>query len=366
MKTLRRHGGFGLVEIMVGLVIGLVAMLVITQVMSMFEGQKRTSTGGSDAQVNGGVALFTMEREIRMAGYGITGPNGLLCPLGINIYYNGSTVSNGGSLAPIIIIDGGTGPDTVATVRSDADFGAIPTSIIKQMPTPSAEITADGTGGLKQSQMFLVTASDGSKVCTLMEMSQDPQKTGNGWNLQHNSGQYLYNPPNPANAFTNAPQYSIGDSVVNMGSFMNRRYQVLCDQLTEVNTTVVAAPYTCANTTPLVAQIVNMQAQYGVAPTGSQTVNEWKNPTGIWAWDPAAGTPSAVNIARVKAVRIAIVARSPQYEKEMVSPASLTLWTADAGADAAPVMALTDEQRHYRYKVFETIVPVRNVIWAGI
>lgn len=356
MKNVHSNKGFSLVEIMVGLVIGMLAMVVVMQVYAMFEGQKRASTGGSDAQTNGGVALFTLEREIRMAGYGLTSPNGLLCPKGINIYHDGNVVSNGASLAPVTIIDGGSGPDIITMVRSDSNFGAIPTSIIKQMPTPSSELTADGPAGLNENQLFLVGDPAGSKVCTLMQMSQDPQKTGNGWNLQHNSGQFPYNPPNPEKVFTDAPQYTIGDIIINMGSFVHRRYEILCNHLTEVNPTTVTAPYTCTNTILLVDQIVNIQAQYGVADTGKQQVNAWVDATGSWAQ----GTISADDVKRIKAVRIAVVARSPQYEKEAVTQTPLKLWAG------GPDMALTADQQHYRYKVFETIVPMKNVIWANI
>lgn len=356
--------GVTLVELMVALVIGSLAALVIQQLMAVFEGQKRTSTGGSDAQVNGAVALFSIEREIRQAGYGLFGGGGSLCPMGVNVYYNGNTVSNGGTLRPIVILDGGAGPDAIEFLRSDTDFAAIPTSIIKNMPNASSVVTTDSNGGLAVNQMFLAVGKGGGKVCTLMQMSQDPQKTGNGWNLQHNSGQYPYNPPNPNTAFTIAPTYEIGDAVVNMGRFVHGRYQVLCDRLTEVNPTTVAGPYTCANTTPLVDEIVDLQAQYGVAPANSMQISQWCNasPTsscGDWS------NPGAVDVSRIRAVRIAVVARNVQYEKEQVSPASLPLWDAGDPGDPPPSRALTGDERHYRYKVFTTIVPVRNVIWGG-
>src|SRR5690606_31409624 len=120
--------GVTLVELMVALVIGSIATLVIQQVMAVFEGQKRTSSGGSDAQVNGGVALFSIEREIRQAGYGLFGGTGSLCPLGINIFYNGTTTSNGGALRPLVIQDGGAGSDAIEFLRSNADLGAVPTA----------------------------------------------------------------------------------------------------------------------------------------------------------------------------------------------------------------------------------------------
>ncbi|HLT25465.1 MAG TPA: PilW family protein [Zeimonas sp.] len=355
--------GVTLVELMVALVIGSIAALVIQQVMAVFEGQKRTSSGGSDAQVNGAVALFSLEREIRQAGYGLFSGTGTLCPLGINIYYNG-TVSNGGALRPLVIHDGGTGPDAIEFLRSNAAFGAIPTSIIKNMPNSSAIITADSPGGLAQGQLFLVAGKGGSKVCTLMQMSQDPQQTGNGWDLQHNSGQFPYNPSNPNTAFAVAPAYQIGDIVVDMGSFVHGRYQVLCDRLTQVDPTVTPAPYTCANTEPLVDQIVDLQAQYGIAPVGSTQITQWCNATATSAcgnWS----NPGTDEVARIRAVRLAVVARSVQYEKEAVSPANLVLWEAGDPGDPPPSRALSDEERRYRYKVFTTIVPIRNVIWGN-
>ncbi|MCL4185409.1 MAG: PilW family protein, partial [Burkholderiaceae bacterium] len=327
--------GVTLVELMVALVIGSIAVLVIQQVMAVFEGQKRTSSGGSDAQVNGAVALFSIEREIRQAGYGLFSGSGSLCPLGINIYYNGTTVSNGGTLRPLVILDGGAGPDAIEFLRSDADFAAIPTAIIKNMPGSSAEITTESTGGLVQRQMFLAAGRGGSKVCTLMQMSQDPQTTGNGWNLHHTSGLFPYNPPNPDAAFALAPSYEIGDVVVNMGNVVHGRYQVLCDRLTEVNPTLTGAPFTCANATPLVDQIIDLQAQYGIAPPGSMQITQWCDATAASAcgnWS----NPGAAEVSRIRAVRIAVVARSVQFEKEQVSPANLTLWEAGDPGDPPP------------------------------
>lgn len=64
-------GGFGLVEIMVGLVIGLIAILVALQVFSVSLGQRRTTTSGGDAQQSGMISLYLLERDLRQAGYGI-------------------------------------------------------------------------------------------------------------------------------------------------------------------------------------------------------------------------------------------------------------------------------------------------------
>jgi len=366
-----RQQGLSLVEIMVGLVIGLITVMVIGQVAAEFEGQKRTSTGGGDAQSNGAAALFLLERDIRMAGYGLMiGSWGQMCPLGINIFYNGTVVSDPGSnpadsgiLAPVRVIDGGgDNADTIVMVRADSPTGIMPTTIVKDMPNTSSEIRVNWDAGLEEGQLFLVGARNGSKICTLMQLSQDPQpvQAGAEFDMQHNPGQFPYNPANPNNVFTDAPAYGIGDVMINLSSLSYQRYSVLCNQLTLVDPSRTVAPYTCTNTQPLVDQVVNVQARYGVAPAGSLTVNEWVEPTGVWA----ANTLTAAQVSRILAVRLAVVARSPQMEKEDVEPTcnggngSITLWAG------GPTVNLSGEECKYRYKVFETVVPVRNSIWG--
>ncbi|MBS0554296.1 MAG: prepilin-type N-terminal cleavage/methylation domain-containing protein, partial [Proteobacteria bacterium] len=102
MAKKRVQRGFTLVELLVGLTVGLITLLVLTQLLQSFEGQKRTSTGGNDAQTNGAFALYMLDREIRMSGYGVFGPESMLCKRGINMYYDdpaggGATVQNAAS-----------------------------------------------------------------------------------------------------------------------------------------------------------------------------------------------------------------------------------------------------------------------------
>jgi type IV pilus assembly protein PilW len=95
--------GVTLIELMVGMVIGMLAILVISQVLLVSEGQKRTTTGGADAQVNGALALYTLQRDIQTAGYGFTSSPALIgCP--INARFNGTTPTGfATTLAPIFI-----------------------------------------------------------------------------------------------------------------------------------------------------------------------------------------------------------------------------------------------------------------------
>jgi type IV pilus assembly protein PilW len=65
------QAGFSLIELMVGLVIGLIATVVIMQTFASFEGTKRSTTGVADAQTNGSIALYSIQRELQSAGYGM-------------------------------------------------------------------------------------------------------------------------------------------------------------------------------------------------------------------------------------------------------------------------------------------------------
>ena len=96
--------GFTLMELMVGMAIGMIATIVIVQVMSVFEAQRRTTTGSADAQTNGGIALYSLAREAQMAGFplfpGVDTP--LSCATASTTY--GGTGITG--LTPVSITDG--------------------------------------------------------------------------------------------------------------------------------------------------------------------------------------------------------------------------------------------------------------------
>ena len=67
----RAQRGFGLVEIMIGLLIGLIAVLVIYQVYTVSEGFKRNTTAAGEAQQTGLFSAFVLGMELGNAGAGM-------------------------------------------------------------------------------------------------------------------------------------------------------------------------------------------------------------------------------------------------------------------------------------------------------
>jgi type IV pilus assembly protein PilW len=48
----RRSNGLGLIDLLVGLAIGMVATVVILNAMVMFDARRRSTIGSADAQIN--------------------------------------------------------------------------------------------------------------------------------------------------------------------------------------------------------------------------------------------------------------------------------------------------------------------------
>lgn len=380
----KRQSGFSLVEIMVGLVMALLATVVIMQVFAVSEGYKRTTTSGADAQENGLIALHAIETDVRMAGYGIVTNGSMICTA-INTYFNGTPKTNQ-SMAPLTITDGGTGlPDSIDVLYSTSAFGSAPTRIVKDMPNSSAILTVNNGKGFKACDILLLATPGTADPCSQVQMTQDAQPTGNGDNLAHNSGLSLYNPPGGDNIFPTAG-YTVSPQsiVINMGTFINHRYQVASNNLrvTDLNgadnATGCAA---AANPTPnldVVSNIVNIQAQYGVATAaGGQAVNCWTSATASGSctvssssnWTTSAThSLSTAQVKSIKAVRLAIVARSTLMEKPPASGTCDTTTAAPISWQGGPAIDLSADSswKCYRYKVYQTIIPIRNVIWANI
>ncbi len=368
----QRQFGFSLVELMIAILLASITAVVVLNVLTSFQARKATTAGRNDAQIGAAVAIYAVEKEVRMAGAGLMTPNGQMCAVGVNIYYGGDTISDGAPLMPVRIIDGGAGvPDTIEIVRSNSDFGAAPTRLVATMASSGGTISIDSSAGLTDGDLMMVGASDGSKLCTLMQLTQAPAVNGSGWTLTHASGASEYNPADPTASFANAVTYEVRDKVMNMGRFGIRRFGIVCSDgaapaadnncdLGSYDALAFPAP-TMADIASIAPQIVELQAQYGVAPAASQVVNEWVDASGgTWA------APSAANQRRIKAVRIAIIARGAR-DGQVVSPASLRLFEADASMGTAAVdRALTADEQHYRYQVLSVVIPVINILWAGV
>ncbi|WP_342119545.1 PilW family protein [Pseudoduganella sp. OTU4001] len=366
--------GFSLVEIMVGLVIGMLSMLVVLQFFTNAEARKRTTTGGADAQTAGAIALYMLERDTKMAGWGME-MNGFSGCERLFTYCDGRNAACGGgaegplsglTFAPVLIRDGANGaPDKIAVQYfSDPDVSTfkLPSNakLRDTMPQSSAVLEVNTTNGCRENELMLVSQA-GS--CTLMNITQVLETS---LKLQHNPGKSgPYNPTinyqrdNGWPAYTTGARVSCFKGAANSPVF-KREYSVKSNVRQLVRSDNTKTPAVVDEL--VMADIVDLQAQYGVANDGMQDVAAWVDATGDWA----ATTPARWR--RIKAVRVAMVARSSQYEKAATGQSCSATRTTDVANWSSwatfRTNAYPSDWGCYRYKVFETVIPLRNVIWG--
>ncbi|HMM53799.1 MAG TPA: PilW family protein [Candidatus Desulfobacillus sp.] len=361
----RRNRGFSLVELMVALVIGLVAVLAMTQVFVNSEGQRRTTGSGTDAQTAAAVALYSLQSAINSAGYALNSPAIQSCTTAYG--YNdpdgsgplpGSAIPNL-SFFPIRIIDGGTGSDTIIIATGNTLSSGLPARLENVMGQADSDLKVDNTAGCITNGFAIV--SNGTQ-CTLMQIT--------GVNIPFSLLRHMESgdaPYNPSSGFLTAnswPKYSTGDAVLCLSNGLARRSFAV-----ESGRLVMKDPPESPTSTQLAPDIVALKAQYGISISGdSDAVVNWVEATGSWA------NPSVVDRERIKAVRIGIVARSAQPEREDASSTCTTpggvvnqgpcLWQDDA-ANPAPQINLSADPawRRYRYKTYSTIAVLRNFMW---
>jgi len=369
LRALARQRGVTLIELMVGMAIGLVSVVIITQVVVLAEGQKRTTATGSDAQVNGVLALNQLQRDFRSAGYGFANnPKGLGCQVQgrfRNANTNSLIPAEAWTLAPVRIEDGADGaPDTIRVMASNTRTFAVPLKTAEvHGPTARAFVMPNDMRPMNSvSDVMLVIPGDYDKVnnpletwCTLFSLFPAPAAGATVKQLPHQVDPTTNAPAapwNPQDANTPFPPrgYVTESLVINMGTFMNRLYSVDNNQLMRQEFQAATGAFAAAD--PLFTQIVNLQAIYGKDTDGDGVVDAWDNvqPTTNLKW------------REIQAIRLALVARS-QYEREEVTFAA-PQWHPALGKQAEDIKVSRDpDWKHYRYKVYEALVPLRNVIW---
>jgi type IV pilus assembly protein PilW len=349
-----RHTGFSLIELMVGLAIGLLATIVIIQVMGVFEAQKRTTMGSADAQTNGGIALYSIARELQMAGYPLlpVTDSPLECT---TLSINGVAQANMNRLTPVTITNGAAATGVNASDSITIRFG---TSLMGGVATQITSVVGNDATvlsnlGCTVGDTTLITSG---ATCAMSAAGALPIVAGT--------------PPIYKVTLANTTAAGSGANLSCVGAWTEVTYAVNqttgnLERTTSVNGVATAA-------VPSVAGVVNLQAQYGISATAnSNQVTQWVDASGAtWA------APTVANRNRIKAIRIAVVARNAKMEPSAVATACSSLTAAAPGglcawpgsvASPAPAIDLSPADANwgrYRYRVFETIVPLRNVIWS--
>ena len=399
MRT--RQSGFSLIELMISVLIGLLAMVFVMRSTVNFEANRRSSLGGSDSMQNGVVALFSMENDAAQSGWGMNDDLVLGCNARFFDSQNFANANVGGGvaivLAPVSVVFNGANPDQITIMGGTSDAGS------GSMLTVANVAAGSTTFGVSQDPSFAfrvrdalalapittggtcATPATAGSCCAIAQVAgTTPLPTPTLSVTSDGTTTTRFNQPGGLLAAFAGPSQA---KIFNLGDG-----NALSFHTWDVSNGVLrlrATDLTGASNAPTsaVAGIVSVKALYGfdtraaavydaaVGATG-QALGRWSAGMIDADGDGVVGGPG--DYRRMAAVRLAVVARGREPERPDSSgtcPNTTTaLPTVFATQEPAAIATVpisvnvavagdTIDWSCYRYRVFETVVPLRNSGW---
>ncbi|MYM22507.1 pilus assembly protein PilW [Duganella sp. FT135W] len=392
----RRSGGFSLVELMVSVVIGLLALLFATRLVISGEANKDAAVGGSDSMQNGMLAMFSLSSDAGTAGWGLNDRTVAGCNTTFSDQrgYALLGAKRGGvditPLASVVIQSNGTAPDVISFNSGSSNAGVGSISMTGDYGGESYLLGAQtGPYGYNNGDVLVVAPQTPDRPCTVVQITGFNPAAGRTDQLPLGVGsQYRYNlAGGVAQGYAKNVtfMYNLGQPDLLHFHTWSVRNGVLLLRATDLAGAEL-------NGASVADNIVSIKAQYGfdnrvlpnydpnpagngkqmvVTSTGMQ-ITVW-SPTMIDADnDGVIGSPG--DYQRIAAVRIAVVARGKNVEKPAPGGAcSASTALPEVFSNAVPngvaavkmtvnVAVAGDpvDWKCYRYRVFETIVPILN------
>jgi type IV pilus assembly protein PilW len=388
--TQRFQQGLSIVELMVAVVIGLIGMVIIFQVFEVSEGIKRTTTSGGDAQQNGAIALYVMEKDLRSGGMGFNDTPYAGC----NVVGNDTARSPANfpvtagtmPLVPVRIVPGAsaTDPDQISVFYGSQTrvASAVVLSANQAAGVPTDPLHVVSRYGFRQGDLLVLLEPGVVKDCAIMEVTELPTVPATAKDqIEHGTSPYTMS----WSGTTKTPRFNPHGTIVYGGAGTSNATRVFnLGNLYDSAATPVYNTYSIAGNNlqytsafslaPTLANavadnIVHMRAQYGVddgVNNGTVTFSSTFT-AGDGIIDQFISTTP--NWQRVIAIRIAVVARSQLAEKPTtgaICDATTAFPTWSGGTfDVSATVTAPDDWKCYRYRVFETTVPLRNWIWKA-
>jgi type IV pilus assembly protein PilW len=363
----RRQRGFNLVEILVGVVIGLIAVLVIYQVFAVSEALKRNTSAAGDAQTAGIFSTFLLAQEIGNAGSGIANAADDLanCP-------NTADIRTTMRPIPILITDGGA--DDVS------DSFVVNYSVARRLVTP-ANFTAAAAAGadfkVQSPSGFAkgdyIVAMDGTANCASSMVTGAPSAPD-------------------ANGIVSIPHSALGafsasSQLMNYGpvdKVQRTLYDVSGESLRSRSLLDPATgkPVDDQPTNPIANNIALLKVQYGIDTNGDGILDTWVRGKADDGGDPATVLAmDATNLSHILAVRIGLIIRSDQPVSKFDANGSADTEWQQLSTNGGFQWTLFDclnklkcpnrltgtipqfNGQYYRYRVYEQVIPLRNLIW---
>lgn len=393
----RRRAGFTLIELMVALVVSAVAALAIYGAFNGLSSAISQTKSQDNTWQQARTAMTLLTQAIEGAGYGL--PMNL-CDAGVYTSTNGQnaplqpdyTISPPGGTQGLFVVPVDAALQTAAlpfsyvpasgstyaltTVTGGGPFGAAPVAHITTVPsTTAATFFVDNGNLLAPYDMFLVPIANGH--CIMGQITSIPSTNHVVANSNASSGGSIYNAPR---GFSGADPGVTTTQLVNAGliDLGNGGFSIKNFFIQDHNGAGVPSLYmqvyqAGSGSQPAQAQpqailvargVLDMQIQFGYGL--NRTVTTYVSPT--------MGPPANMTAGDLLTVKLALLVRSTRYNPGQHGTAggatpSISVMGANyiipTGLPAGQTQdCVSGNCNQYIYRVFETVIPVRNDIWA--
>ncbi|MFY9510801.1 MAG: PilW family protein [Rubrivivax sp.] len=342
----RGQRGLSIIEVMVGMVVALLVGLAASGGAAVFTASQRQGVGAGGMTVNSATALSAIKNDAATAGLGFFGDSAFLCYT-LDLSVGAAVKLDAASFAPVRIGSSGVSDQLDVVSASNVDSGA---NVLLSGNSSGASAAVKSRLPAAVGQAVLLAPATAGNTCMVRSVTAvtaatdtTPQSLSFGSTGDHNGA-----------AFAAAASFVDKDRVALLGTLQWSRYRVSGTNL------LLERPLGNQSAT-LVRNVMAFRAQYGISASAADTtLTGWQDATGA-TW----GTLAGANVERVRALRIGLLTRSPQREKEdkngnCTATTSLPRDPLDASKTVTP--DVTDWQC-YRYRSSVAVVPLRNLAW---
>lgn len=394
-----RSRGLTLVELLVGVVVGMIGVLVIMQVAATFEGDKRTTVGTAESMDEGSIGLYHIRREIQGAGYGLADRDLIGCTVRAHSADPNAPLAAmdfSFRLLPVFITQGALGaPDSIQVIYSNFPMASTATRLsLKFAGDEATNIRVANRYGFALGNAFILAEPGSGKDCSMYEVTGLPALAGETDQIVHKleiynklvGGQNVLTKSRYNKGGGLGIEYNVDSKVLNIGATPVVNTFMVCrpgDPLPcqpDLNNQLVFVDGLRNAVTPLFDNVVTFKVQYGIDARPAPAPPAVLADTQVPAQDYIVGTGGFSSVMvdadndgtvgdaddwlRVGAVRVVIVVRNKYPERpdaggNCVTTTVLPSWTWGA----IPAGTLPADWGCYRYKTFETVIPLRNMFW---
>jgi type IV pilus assembly protein PilW len=382
---LGNQAGMTLVELLVAMVIGLGVTLAVTTLLVAAENHKRTTTSTNDADQTGSYAFNSLDRVLRgsgsafaqsavLPGTGLLGcrlnaagilPRAAAFPAPFNAFLGGAPSNL--RVAPVLI-GWNQSPDGTSDVILTMGGSGVAGGVSRQVTGTGGgnAVTLDNTVGFSNADLLLIS-QNAYPDCLVEQVSGITAST---LTLGATSTYYTSGATTPLSTFTGSTSSYVtplGNAAINNLQFLlfgvDTNHTLYSYDLLQ-NQNLVQSPGTADVAQPISDGVYQLHAIYGIDTTGTGVQGGWAGPNDA-GYDIGTVMTTAATMKKIVSMRVSLLIRGQYYDKNPVAPAQIVLFNGLKSINnnaLSQTVAISATDQHYRYRLFEFTVPLRNMI----